>query len=167
MAFLKEQIEWSHQRVHEGNSYTAEHEFTGIGAGATAEILIEVGSNKTLHFDYRLSAENDCRIEIFEAPTATPGTALTAYNQARYSSNTSDATLTHTPTGVTAGSTRIHRRIFYGSLFSGGIGGNGGASARAPEIVLKKDTDYLIRLTNNAGVAQDMHIELGWYEPIN
>jgi hypothetical protein len=157
-------IDISHQAVHDGSSYSTEHEFTGVGAGATAEMLIVVSANEALHFDYRLSAENDCRIEIFEAPTATPGTAKTIYNQNRSSTNTTDATITHTPTGVTAGSTVIHRRIFFGSFSSGGVSANSGSSARAPEIILKKSTSYLVRLTNNAGTAQDFHIELSYYE---
>lgn len=157
-------IDSSHQKVHDGDSYSAHIEFTAVGAGASVDILIEAGTDR-MHFDYLLNAENDCRLLIYEAPTATPGTAVTVYNSNRASSNTTSATITHTPTGVTPGTTIIHTSILYTALLSGGISLlNGAGGPRSPELILNANTDYLMRITNNSGGAIDFFVELGYYE---
>jgi hypothetical protein len=52
-------------------------------------------------------------------------------------------------------------------LVPGGTGGNssGGIAEPFAEWILKADEDYLIRLTNSAGGAKDLGLQIDWYEP--
>ena len=74
---------------HVGNMYSASHLFLAVGAAASVDLLIKVGSNKELHFICAAGAGAEALVYFYENPTITAnGTAVTIYNMNRCSSNT-------------------------------------------------------------------------------
>ncbi len=150
-----------HNRIHVGDMYSASHLFTSIGAAADAEVLIKVGSNKYLHFMFSISAGAESYVYIFEGPTITTnGTEVQIRNMNRFSSNTSDANVYYTPT-IGVDGTQICVGLLPGAIKKNDMGGN---IRPDTEWILNKNTDYLIRVTNNGTGAEPVAIQLEWYE---
>jgi hypothetical protein len=102
-------------------------------------------------------------VYLYEGPTATAGTALTAYNMKRSSLIAPTATVTHTPTNVTAGSVALVN----GRILPGGNSPTtrvGGGIRSGIEWILKPSTKYLMRVNNGSGSNTPINIVLEWYE---
>jgi hypothetical protein len=153
-----------HRETHEGEGFSLCHLFEDVGASEHADILIQTGASKELHFTFAAEAEGKAYAFLYEGTEATGGTALTPFNRLRSSSETSDAAFTHTPL---FDSVPELGTLLACALIPGGIGGNSvgatGGSGRQ-EIVLKINTFYLVRTTNKAGSAKDISKTLSWYE---
>lgn len=156
-------ISSEHQRIHSGQSFTTGHlweEGTAVADNANAEILLVTGSTH-IHLIQDVSVGGDCVLNVIEGVTATPGTALTVFNKARTSSNTTGATASYAPTGVSGGAALPPKFIPGGSGFLT-QGGQDGSYNR--ELNLKTNTNYLFRVTNRSGLATQIAITLEWYD---
>ena len=150
-----------HNRVHVGDMYSASHLFADVAAAANADILVKVGSNKRLHFMFSVGAGAESSVYFYEIPTITAnGTEVAIYNMNRTSSNTSDVNVYYTPT-VGAVGTQICVGLLPGALKKKDVGGNIRSDT---EWILNYDIDYLIRVTNNGDGAENIGIQLEWYE---
>ena len=154
-------ISYEHHEIHSGSSYTSDRNVE-LASGASMDILIITpNTTKWAHLLYEVSMEAEGQIIIYEAPTATAGTAITAVNRNRNVTKPATITLSHTPTGITTGSTilRTHH-IGAGKTFGGGARGT-------HEFILKQNTKYLIRITNLTTSANWAEMILNWYEHTN
>jgi hypothetical protein len=153
-----------HRETHEGEGFSVCHIFEDVGASEHADILIQTGGLKELHFTFAAEAEGKAYAFLYEDTEAAAGTGLTPFNRLRSSGETSDASFTYTPT---FDSVPELGSLLPCALIPGGIGGNSvgatGGSGRQ-EIVLKINTIYLVRVTNKAGSAKDISITCSWYE---
>lgn len=153
-------IEYEHHEIHSGSSYTTDRDIE-LANGASGDILlITPDTTKYAHFFYELEVEAEAQFTIWEAPTATAGTAMNAINRNRNLTATKPATMTlsHTPTGITTGSTIIRQHhLGAGKTLGGGARGS-------HEFVLKRNTKYLIRTTNLTVSDNWVSIILNWYE---
>ena len=146
-----------HHEIHCGDSYTAHH-VEDLGNGATIDYVIIVpnwgdpvsGSDpmgnqaiKVAHLIGEISGEAETQFYFYESPTVTDaGTAITSSNRNRNSSNNDVLTITHSAT-VSADGTELEHVVFgSGKAIGGGI-------SRTDEWVLKNNTTYLVRVTNN------------------
>ena len=154
-------IEYEHHEIHSGSSFTACYK-AELGNGASADLLV-VTPNTTswAHMIYKIDVEAEADITVYEAPTATPGTAITAYNRNRNSATAATTTVTHTPTEITEGTTIIS------SAHIGSGRDVGGGSRGTHEFVLKQNTKYLYRVTNATTTNNYVSIKLDWYEHTN
>ena len=151
-------IDFAHCEIHEGESFTASHK-ADVANGANLDLLIVTpNTDVEAHFTYELDVEAETEISLYEAVTATAGTAVAAYNRDRNSANAATVVVTHTPTGITEGTTLI-RSFHLGSGKS-----FGGGERAVHEFILKKNTKYLFRLTNATTSANYMAVKLDWYE---
>lgn len=133
-----------HKRIHEGNHYSVSYFFDGIADSGTTELLLKT-TNCTLlpHLTGMVQSNLAGKIEFFENVTLTAdGTALTALNNHRASTNTPSCTIYHTPTAATGGSI-----LFRSALFGGGKN-EGGNSVREKEFILATNQKYLLRFTS-------------------
>lgn len=153
-----------HYQIHAGNAYMVGYvwnEGAEIADDATAQVLIQPSAG--MHLIFGVASGGDAEIRFYKGTTfSAAGTALSTFNKNEFSSNTSGATITHTPTVTDAGTSFPPQFIF------GGTGGNAfGVSDGSydSEIVLSPTTDYLVSVTNRSGVAQVIAISLEWYEP--
>jgi hypothetical protein len=153
-----------HRETHEGEGFGVCHIFVDVGSDDHADILIQTGASKELHFTFATTAEGKAYAYLYEDTEATSGAGLTPHNKLRASSETSDAAFSHTPGFA---SVPVLGTLLPCGLIPGGIGGNSvgatGGSGRQ-EIVLKINTNYLVRVTNKAGSAKDISITCSWYE---
>ena len=151
-----------HYRTHQGKVFETCNIFAGVADDANADILIKVGANKELHFVVAAASGGDSYFYLYETPTTSAnGTSLAIINRDRDSAITSDATAFHTPTVSDVG-TKLNCELVPGGTKNQAAGGITGTFA---EWNLKVNTNYLIRLTNKAGVAKDISITPLWYEP--
>ncbi len=156
-------IDSVHFRIHAGKMFQADHVAEGVADAGVIEVLVNVPTDIIAHMAFQASSGGNARLEIFENPTVTgAGTALSELNRNRRSGTTADVVATHTPTTSADGT------ALSDILVPGGTGGNsaGGVSESFAEWVLKSNEDYLIRLTNIAGTAQPLGLEIDWYEPV-
>lgn len=139
-----------HEKVHDGQFFYTNHVFTGVTSSSSVDYLIKTDSNEYLHSAFEVDVGADCRTFIYEGTTVSnDGTALTAFNSNRSSSNTLSSTFFHTPT-VTGVGTLIKQSYIPGTTgrrITGG--GTGDSIAReGGEVILKPNETYLVRITN-------------------
>ncbi len=151
-------IDTAHHRIHQGKSFTVSHK-ADILNGATFDFLIVTPNTSTrAHMTVELDVEAETDMLIYEAVTATAGTALTAYNRDRNSSTAATVVITHTPSAITEGTTIIRtHHIGNGKSY-------GGADRTAHEFILKQNAKYLFRLTNATSSNNYMSVKFDWYE---
>lgn len=152
-------IDFAHHEIHEGDAFTASYK-VDVANGANLDLLIVTpNTDKRIHFTYVVEVELETDGAFYENVTATAGTAVAAYNRDRNSLTAATLVVTHTPSAITEGTTII-RSGHYGSGKT--IGGN---DRTVNEIILKKNTKYLLRLTNViANATNYMSVRLNWYE---
>jgi hypothetical protein len=152
-----------HHEIHCGDSYELTY-VNDMPNGGTTGILItvpnEAGSGQTqklYHLKGTVETEAECTIEFFETPTITSnGTAITVFNRNRNSSLVDFLSIFHTPTISVNGT-----RIFWKKLGSGIK--VGGMSERADEFILKNNTSYYLKITNNVSTDNYCNVELNYY----
>lgn len=155
-------IPTQHHEVHEGETFQSSFYDNAVANNAIIGLLITVGADKELHLAFEVSGGGDFEIELIEAPTVTgPGTSILAANMRRASTNTSTATIAHTPTVTGATGTTLPN-----VLAPGGTGGNasGGGVRSNTEWVLKVSTAYYLVGTNRSGTTKPASLLVQWYE---
>lgn len=154
-------IETTHTQLHQGTVYCVDHIEAGLADAATVEVLIRVPAEGLFHTRFSGACGGDATLYLFEGPTVTSaGTGMTAVNRHRISTNISTLSLFHTPSTSSDG-------VLLGRAFvpGGTVGNSVGGSGDIPEEwVLNNDTDYLFRVTNNAGNAKTTQGIMTWYE---
>ena len=160
-------IDAVHRMIHEGFAYHASGKATAIADGATLEMLFKVPAGTFPHFHkVRMQyGAGDVEMDAYEGTTVSAdGTSITAYNLNRNSSNTPNMTAFHTPT-ITADGTKIHAQ--WAPPTASGTGGSQEGVVdvtQGEEWILKPDTNYLFRITNNSGEIISIGYEIMWYE---
>lgn len=157
-------IDYPHHEVHAGNYYFIKTvaDITG-GAGTITEQLFQTpDTTQQIHARADLGeAECEFLIELFEAPdVTTEGTAQIGKNANRNFSDGHNLKAWSTPTiGASSGTLMWAETI--GSGKTGGVG----QGFAIPEIIAKRNTYYLFRITKVA-VTSPAHISVGfsWYE---
>lgn len=155
-------IDYAHHEIHDGSAFTASYK-ADIANSANLDLLIVTpDSTKYAHFTYVIEVELETDGLLYEGVTATAGSAVAAYNRNRNSLTEPTVVITSTPTAITTGTTII-RSGHYGSGKT--IGGN---DRTVNELILKRNTKYLLRLTNVVTNASNyMSVRLNWYEHTN
>ena len=152
--------DYFHAEMHKGRHFYYTETVT-LASAADRELLITTpDSDRQLHFEFSITGKYITTIDFYEGSSLTGGTALTIFNNLRGSTLVSGATLTHTPAGTGDG-TKIFTQAF-------GDGTNplqavGGAAQQDDEIILKKNTKYLLRVTSGTN-SNRVNINLKWYE---
>jgi hypothetical protein len=152
----------NHIRLHEGRAYYV-YDFHGsanqLASNANMDIAIAWAAGKTPHLVFDVNCGGDAEFKIYEGATVTGGTAFTAINRYRPSTNVSASAALIDPTVTSTGT------ILASQFISGGSGGQAtGAAAFSFQYVLKPLTTYLFRLTNRSGQSHMAHAMIEWYE---
>lgn len=159
-------IDEIHREIHEGNAYLLTYVQTP-GDGGQIDVLITTpNSDDEAHMVIIVDALGDTYVKLYEDVEMIdyPANRLTAYNRNRNSDNEATVLVCHTPGG------NIGDGVLIGSAAFGidtGLGASriigGGKTSSREEIVLKKNTQYLLRI--DSGTASNrMTIALDWYE---
>ena len=157
-------IQWEHWKVHQGKMFTVGFRDAELADEGYLSILITTGANG-FHFAASLLPGGASVVHLYEAPPdVSGGTDLTAYNMARYSTNTLLTTFKHTPTVTNEGSDDLTGN---GRFVPGGDKNQtrvGGEARQGTEFVLKSNTEYLLRLQNVSGAEEQCSAVIVGYE---
>jgi hypothetical protein len=146
-----------HHEIHCGDSYTAHHTADLTNAASLLYIITtpdwgnpvvgndEFGNQavKVAHLAFEVTGESETIVEFFEAPTVSvAGSAVAVLKRNRNSAKEDYLTITQGAT-TTDNGTELDKAQFGSGR---GVGGNVG---RSEEWILKNNTKYLLRVTNN------------------
>lgn len=157
-------ILYPHHEVHSGSMFEVSYKSpnaTPVADDGTIVFLLQTGV-KYDHLVFGGNAGGDAQLEFLEASGVTDaGTPMVEQNMNRTSVKVATTNAFHTPTIV--GGT-----LLFDDFIPGGTGGNaaGGSGSVRPgtEWILAANQNYVIRLTNRAGNAQQMSLAVQWYE---
>lgn len=154
-------ISTAHYKTHRGQYFYVGHLNLALAGSGNFDILVNPG-DKRAHVKLDAVLNTHGVIYIYEAPTITSnGTALTARNANRSSSNTPTLTAYHTPTVSSVGTLLIAQVITGGGFGANKIGSD--ISKEEDLFILAKNTDYLFRI-NNLSTTSAASMYLGFYE---
>lgn len=151
-------IDFAHSKIHGGEAFSAAHSVS-VGTGTAVTVLVTTPATGECHLDFSVEATNSGTWTFSEAPNASGGTAIVAYDKNRISANVSTVTNTHTATYVSSGSVIESHCI--GTAGQGNSSG-GGASQSRHEYVLHESTLYLIRFVA-LNAATNVAVNLSYY----
>lgn len=154
-------IETDHERIHRGQGFDFSDYFTGVPTGISYILLKPNGASMHLRLFNLHTDDSPVIIEFFKDPTGTAdGVELAApINRNQYSDIVSPSRFYTGPT-VTADGTRLAIDVI--DVAKKDTGQNEGI---ALEWVLRHDTVYLIKVTNNAGTTINQNLHAFWYHP--
>lgn len=155
-----EVVDYAHHEVHSG-SHFAYRDYYSIAKNGLKEFLVVTpDTTKWAHMVIGFEANTSTVVvEMFEDTiTSTDGTLEPVKNRNRNSVKTNTTLLYENPTVGTDGT-----EIFSG-IYGAGRNSSGGGGRDTEEIVLKQNTKYLIRITEQNIAATDVNILIDWYE---
>jgi len=160
-------IQEPHRLAHDGMVFNVTGKLTGLIDTGTQDLLIQTGgAYMHLHRFLIALGAGDIDIVTYEGTThSSAGTPLVVHNTNRNSTNASLASLSYTPTVTTTG-TLVHRKWIVPTATGIGPRPDTGISdlANGEEWILKPQTSYLIRITNNSGGTISLAFDFLWYE---
>ena len=160
-------IEENHRLIHDGMFFMVSGKQTGWADATTQEFLVSPPAGCFPHVQsMKLNfGRGDIDFEAYEGPTITAnGSALSPNNVNRNSTNTPNLALYASPTTTADGVLEFQ---LWAPPTSVGVGQSANgieALGQGTEWVLKPETPWLIRLTNNSGATIDWSYEFSWYE---
>jgi len=153
-------VDYAHNEIHSGSHFYYQG-YRDVASGDSLQFLITTpNTTEWGHLLMDGSCEGECEIVLYEAATASGGTAITIYNNNRNSAHSATITWAVDPTVASLGTSIGSNRIGSGR-FEGGVARNDN------EIVLKQDTKYILKVNNEAGAANLVNLNAGWYEHTN
>jgi hypothetical protein len=164
IGLIQTTVNETEQRGHAGQAFTFTHLDEGVANNASSDTLIVTDGFQS-HLTFSAAGGGDIYVEIFEdAITSSTGSGLSMFNVNRNSILTPKSQAFHLPTITSTGT--LLKKIFVpggsGGRSSGSIGA--GPVRDGAEIILKKYTNYLIRITNKSGQAKTISGDFILYE---
>jgi hypothetical protein len=161
-------ISYEHHEIHAESHYFIE-DVADLALNNVFDVQWTTpNTTKWEHFTFELNCESETMWYIYEgAVVNVAGTALTAINNNRNSSNTSDATIKsiqNTSLALANADTDVSGalELAHGII---GAGRSGGITIRDREIILKQNTIYCMRAIASAAGYTNFLME--WYEHTN
>lgn len=156
-------IDYPHKEIHSGSHFSYDNYLSIAKAETKYVLLITPNTTKYSHVfvDVDVTA-GELEYSFIENSTITlNGTQVTIYNNHRVLTTTSGTVVFINPT-VTEGTT-VLRKKYFGATKSNG----GGASRNELEFVLKPNTNYLLKLSEQNIAACKANFIIQWYEHTN
>lgn len=151
-----QEIDIVHQHIHEGD-YNTISQLGQVAAGGDAEILILAGDT-TPHVVFGITPIGNARVWLYQGTTYSgAGAALPIYNNNLNSSKTPTLTAFLAPTITTDGTQKFASVAPAGITTPIIIRGN-------TEIMLKRNTAHLLRVTNDDAAIKYISLQFGFYE---
>ena len=162
----QQSITTDHAYIHEGNLYVALTKNTLATSASRYISIVTPGNGKYIHYrneKVQCSADK-VTVELFEDATVTAatGTAKTPVNHNRISSNVA-VVLVRDGVTVTDEGTLINQ-TFIGGGTGQGQSRSGQETSEANEVVLKRDTTYVVKITNGSTANNIIQCNPLWYE---
>lgn len=153
-------VEYEHHEIHAGSYYRAGFQKDIPNGGTAIWAITTPDTTKEIHFRPAVDVELEALIMFYKNPTSvTGGTSITPRNANRNFPDASVAVVVSDPTINTSGAVVLE------NLVEGSGKSSGGDSSSAFEWVLKRNTTYVMVVTNRAtGASNECNIRNNWYE---
>jgi len=163
-------VDVAHHEIHCGDSYECSH-VADLGNGGVLDVLVVVPNEgvtggepglqqdvKQYHMKARVVGEFEASVNFYEGVTVSDnGTGINVYNRNRNASDYQDFLgVYHTPTVTDTGTLLETNRIGSARTY-------GGAATRQDEWILRDNTIYLFRITNNVTTDNYIDIHIDYY----
>ena len=153
-------LAYEHHEIHNGSHFFISN-YTTLGNGATIDFGVQTpDSTKFSHMTFEVEGSQQIIAVLYEVSDYdADGTAITPVNNNRNSPTTSTLGVRSDPTVNTAGN----------QLYAQSKGANrvAGFVTRNRELVLRRNTKYLFRVTNGATNDNVVSYNAEWYEHTN
>lgn len=155
-----------HHKVHEGETFQCSYkspEGGDVADNGVLDMLIITNNRKWPHFVFTAAAGGDAEIFFYEDVAITDiGIPCDERNMKRTENDNANVQVYHTPVVVVG---RLLRNVF----LPGGAGNPnaskpGGTERTNTEWILKKSSNYFLRLYNRSGGATPLGFSMQWYE---
>jgi len=154
-------VDYAHHEIHSGSHYFVKNWMDLTNGQVFNFLAVTSNSTSWAHMLFAFSFEAEAHINIYEdSVVSANGTAVTTRNRNRNSNNTSGLLLYHTPTITDVGTEIEAYKVGSGKGVGGEVRGNA-------ELVLKQNTNYIIRLTNDTVTNNWVDYLADWYEHTN
>jgi len=158
----RKQIDLTHSKIHDGKHFTLSYNKT-LSAGSAITVMFTSPATAVgtiVHFVGGVESPKSGVWTFSEAPEASAGSALTAYNNNRLSSNTSPLTCAGTVAWTSSGS--VFETHFLGTASPAST--VGGDRTSRQEYILNYGTKYLIRFIADAATTNTVINASFYYE---
>lgn len=145
-------IDTAHDHIHDGEAWHASHTFSAVGNGSSVDLQITTGKFP-VHLLWDVAANTDVVASFYEAPTSSVGTPVPVTNRLRSSEASPGSSVVFTPTVSNVG-----------SLISNFIAPETLGRREVDEWILKPETKYLLRATNQSGANRTISMRFSFYE---
>ncbi len=153
-------IDYAHHEIHAGSHFFYTDKVTLASAGTQDYLITTPDTAKYAHLIFMATGSAITTVDIYEGSDKTGTSAQTARNSNRNSSTEATTTIHKGTSGGTTDGTLIWT-MQSGSATSQSRAGL--TTDRNEEIVLKRNTKYIIRFTS--GTAANLcNLQLDWYE---
>lgn len=157
-------MSYTEANIKNGLQFEASGLAATLATGANFDVEFQTGVKPVIVKGRQISfTGTQITATVFEAPTTSGGTAVTAYNMNRINPVATTCTI-KTGVTVTATGTQISAPTY--GIGSAGNGNNvrGTFAIDGAERILKPNTKYLLRITNNDAATQKAAAVFSWYE---
>ena len=156
--------DFDHAMIHLGKGFTHVSRHNALAAAASFDHLLVTGPHPVHMRVLHVQSEGAPVSFIYYEDTVVSanGTAAGIGNNNRVSSIVSECSMYHGPTVTDVGNEL--GQDFYPNIGGGGNSGTVGTLAGG-EWILKPNTNYLIRFTNEDAQPTDFVVQFFWYEP--
>jgi len=155
-------IDFSHHKVHEGDTFWVANNATLGNGGINTIAITTPNTTKRVHLLLQIDSTQAAMFEVFEGVTSLAGGAPVL--PLNFDRNSENASVVVASVGDTPGADPI---VPTGGaiIWTETLGVRGIATSRenASELILKKNSIYLFRVTNGA-TSNNQTILLTWYE---
>lgn len=164
-------ISHQHSKVHQGVYYNTGHYFDSVADATTVFVYLKLSANFDNHAVIQVGNGGDAKLDLYEDPTTTDnGTSISIINHNRVLAlaspiTASSSTAFHTPS---FNSPSVYgTQLIPGLVLPGGTKDKGGGAiseAAGEQWVFAAGHNYLIAITNMSGSAQDISVDIAYYE---
>ena len=154
-------VDYSHHEIHAGSHFFGKN-FVDFGVSDTEDnfYFTTPDSDVQIHAKAAFYGSAEFEIEIFEGVTiGTAGTTVAAQNNNRDLQTSHPATLIAAASGVLTGGTAIWR-----AKTGDGKNSTGVSPEISGEIIAKRNTTYMFKITKTATTAAYIDVNFFWYE---
>jgi hypothetical protein len=156
-------IDYAHHEIHSGSNFYTKGWLDLTNGQVFNFLIVTPDTTKWAHMLVSFASELESNITVYEGATASNnGTAVAAFNRDRNNLTASTTLVYHTPTVAGGAEGTIIATYKIGS--SRAIGGEARSEA---ELILKQNTKYLVRITNDTANNNWFGYLANWYEHIN
>jgi len=148
-------------QLNQGRLFRFDHRFVSIGAAATVNLQLKIPACDIHLVSFTFDTDStDLEFSIIEGPTVTDGTTpVPVGNLKRDSAITCSLEAYSNPSAISGG-LELFPTIIKSSVLS-----VGSQNIAAQLLIFKQNTDYVLRITNNAGAGVFAEITTILYEP--